>query len=251
MNLKIEKIICDDSQNITKWHNENNIALSIIKPPHITDEDLDDEYLTKFQNIMKQVSQVTKPGGICCLILDEDKNSNQNMSSVTSKIMRHGMNSEISKDWEKQDEIIWVKSPKASTDKINPLKSGTLINFEETPFSTIHVFQRKGSEFEYVDVEERISKLDINEKTKEEWTDSIWFVQPKQESEFQDRVPSEIIIRFIKIFSHTNEIILDPFAGHGLVGKIAIDLSRKYLCIEKNKNYFNTAYKRINQTDRF
>ncbi len=155
------------------------------------------------------------------------------------------MNSE---DWKKQDEIIWVKSPKSSTDDLNSLETGILINFEETPFSTIHVFQRNGSEFEYVDSEERISKLEMDEKTKEEWTDSIWFVQPKKESEFQDRIPSEIIIRLIQIFTHKNDIVLDPFAGCGIVGKVAVDLSRRYICIEKNEINYKIACKRINQT---
>lgn len=244
---KIEQIICDDSQNITKWHDESNISLSIVKPPYITDEDLNDEYLIKLQNIMKQVSQVTKKGGICCLILDEDKNSNQTMSSVSNNILQM-MESKNYDSWEKQEEIIWVKSPKESTKNISPMKSGVLINFEETPFSIIHVFQRKGSEFEYVDSEERISKLDIDEEIKEKWADSIWFVQPKMELEFQDRVTSEIVIRLIQIFTNKKEIVLDPFTGHGIVGKVASELSRKYICIEKNENNYKIAYKRINQT---
>ncbi|MCE2507543.1 MAG: site-specific DNA-methyltransferase [Nitrosopumilaceae archaeon] len=232
MNSKIQKIICDDSQNITKWHKENNVALSIIKPPYITDEELNDKYLTDFQNIMKQVSQVTKPEGICCLILDEDKNSYEKMSSVSSKILLQVMDSE---DWEKREEIIWVKSPKSSIESINPMENGILINFEDTPFSTVHVLQKTGCEFEYVDGEERISKLDVDDKTKEEWSNSVWFVKPKKESEFQDRIASKIISRLIQIFTYKNNIVLDPFAGHGIVGKITVELSRKYICFEKNE----------------
>jgi len=248
MNEKIEQIICDDSQNITKWHSENNIVLSIIKPPYISDEKLNEDYLTKLQNIMKQVAQVTKQGGVCCLILDEDKNTNQTMSSVSSKILLQMMNPENSTSWEKCEEIIWVKSSKSSAENINQIESGILINFEDTPFSTIHVFQRKGSEFEYIDSEERVSKLDVDEKTKEEWSDSVWFVQPKKESKFKERISSEIITRLIQIFTHKHDIVLDPFAGHGTIGKVAVDLSRKYICVEKNEINYKIACKRINQT---
>ena len=63
MNLQTKKIICDDSLNITKWYDQNNVQLSIVKPPYITEEDLNDNFLEKFQAIMKQVSKVTKMGG--------------------------------------------------------------------------------------------------------------------------------------------------------------------------------------------
>ena len=242
MNSKIEKIICDDSQNITKWHSDNNITLSIIRPPYITDKDLNEKYFTEFHNIMKQTSQVTKPGGICCLILDEDKKSNEKMSSVSSKILLQLMNSE---DWKKEEEIIWVKSPKSSTEGINPIESGILINFEDTPFSTIHILQRKGSEFEYVDGEERTSKLDIDSKTKEEWSDSVWFIQPKKESEFQERIPLEILTRLVKIFSNKNEIVLDPFAGFGSTPIISKSLKRGFFCIDKNEEKINIIKKRL------
>ena len=246
MNSKIEKIICDDSQNITKWYDEDNIVLSIVKPPYITDEELNDAYLTKFRNIMKEIVQVTKPGGICCLILDEDKNSNQKMSAIPNKIMLHGINLENSKDWEKQEEIIWVRSSKSSTEDLNSLESGIWINFEETPFSTIHVLQRKGSEFEYVNGEERASKLDIDEKTKEAWSDSVWFVQPKRNKKFRDSLPVEIVTRLIKIFSSEGDLILDPFAEYGLTGVICKNQSRNFICIESDTKKSKIASDRIN-----
>ncbi len=246
MKSKVEQIICDDSQNITKWHNEKNITLSIIKPPYITCEDLNEEYLTKLQIIIKQIAKVTKNGGICCLILDEEKNSNQTMSSVSKNIFQM-MESKNLEDWEKHEEIIWVKSPKSSTESINPMESGILINYEDTPFSTIHIFQRKGSEFEYVDSEERISKIDIDGEVKTEWNDSVWFVQPKKKSEFQDRIPYEIIARLIQIFTYEKDIILDPFAGQGIVCKVATELNRKYICFEKDEKNYKIAHKRISQ----
>lgn len=243
---KIEKIICDDSQNITNWHNENNIALSIIKPPYIADEDLNDEYLIKIQNIIKQVAQVTKKGGICCLILDEDKNINQKMSSVSGKIFFQMMEPENLADWEKYEEIIWVKSPKSSMDSINHMKSGILINFEETPFATIHVFQRKGSEFEYIHSEEQISKLDIDDEIKEKWADSVWFVQPKKESKIVERVPFEILSRLIQIFSNKEEIILDPFAGSGGTAIVSKFFKRYFLCFDIDQMKINDILKNIN-----
>lgn len=245
MNSKIEKIICDDSQNISKWHKDKNIALSIIKPPYITDEDLNDDYLIKFQNIMNQVVQVTKPGGISCLILEEDKNSNQKMSSVSNKIILQITDQKNSENWEKREEIIWVKSSKSSTESLNPMESGILINFEETPFSTIHVFQKSCSEFEYIDSEERVSKLNIDEKIKEEWSDSVWFVQPTKELEFQERIPREILTRLIRIFSNENEIILDPYAGFGGTCIVSKLLKRDFLCLDKNVKKISMIKKRL------
>lgn len=245
MNLKIEKIICDDSQNITKWHDEKNINLSIIKPPYISEENLNDAYLKKFQSVMGQVAMVTKPGGICCLILDEDKSSDQTMSIVPNRLMSQLFDSKKeSIDWKKHEEIIWVKSLKSSVKELNHSEKWVFVNFEETPFSTIHILQRNGSEFEYVDSEERISKLDLDKKIEEEWTDSIWFVQPTK-SEFQERTPFEILTRLVQIFSDKNEIILDPFSGFGGTAIVSKKLLRNFLCFDIDKNKINQALKQI------
>ena len=246
MNLQTKKIICDDILNITKWYDQNNVQLSIVKPPYIAEEDLNDNFLEKFQAIMKQVSKVTKMGGICCLILDGDKNSKETMSIVSNKLILQLIDPKITlKDWKKTEEIIWVKSSKTAVENLNPSKNHIIVDFDETPFSTIHILEKVGSEFEYVDSKDRINRLDLDEETKENWMETIWFIPQKKKSKFQERISIEILIRLIRIFSNKYELVLDPFSGFGITAIICKKYFRNFLCFDIDDKKVNRSLKLV------
>jgi site-specific DNA-methyltransferase (adenine-specific) len=50
------------------------------------------------------------------------------------------------------------------------------------------------------------------------------------------------------IIKHSNEgdIVLDPFSGTGTTSEACINLNRKFICIEKDKNYYDISMKRLN-----
>jgi site-specific DNA-methyltransferase (adenine-specific) len=50
---------------------------------------------------------------------------------------------------------------------------------------------------------------------------------------------------FIKSFSNEGDLVLDPFAGSGTVGKSAIENNRKYILIEKEEKYIELIKKRL------
>lgn len=60
--------------------------------------------------------------------------------------------------------------------------------------------------------------------------------------------PLAIIEHLIKIFSKEKSIILDPFMGSGTTGMCCKKNNRNFIGIELNKEYFNIAKKRIDET---
>lgn len=60
--------------------------------------------------------------------------------------------------------------------------------------------------------------------------------------------PLAIIEHLIKIFSKEKSLILDPFMGSGTTGVCCKINNRNFIGIELNKEYFNIAKKRINET---
>jgi len=56
--------------------------------------------------------------------------------------------------------------------------------------------------------------------------------------------PEELPRRIIKACCPTEGIVLDPFAGSGTTGKVAIELGRKSILIELNPDYINIIKKR-------
>ena len=57
--------------------------------------------------------------------------------------------------------------------------------------------------------------------------------------------PISLINHFVKILSNENDTILDCFMGSGSTGVSAIELRRKFICIEFNSEYFDIAKNRI------
>jgi len=51
------------------------------------------------------------------------------------------------------------------------------------------------------------------------------------------RFPSLIPEYFIRLTTNENDIVVDPFCGSGVTGKVASDLKRRWVCIDLDKDY--------------
>ncbi|WP_440925664.1 site-specific DNA-methyltransferase [Candidatus Pelagibacter sp.] len=60
--------------------------------------------------------------------------------------------------------------------------------------------------------------------------------------------PEALLHRILLATSKKNDLILDPFLGSGTTATVAKKLGRNYFGIEKEKNYFKAAEKRIKAT---
>jgi adenine-specific DNA-methyltransferase len=50
--------------------------------------------------------------------------------------------------------------------------------------------------------------------------------------------PRELVCRFIELYSNPGDVVLDPFAGSGAVGRVALDLDRRAWLIEREPRYW-------------
>ena len=57
--------------------------------------------------------------------------------------------------------------------------------------------------------------------------------------------PEELPNRLIKLFSFTNDIVIDPFMGSGTTAIAAINNKRNFVGYEINEEYINLANNRI------
>ena len=60
--------------------------------------------------------------------------------------------------------------------------------------------------------------------------------------------PLELWEYLIKTYTNENEIVLDNTAGSGTTAIAAINTNRKWVCIEKEKEYYDKAIERIDAT---
>lgn len=85
--------------------------------------------------------------------------------------------------------------------------------------------------------------------TGEEMQD-VWTIPAVQMSEKKfgyhpTQKPEALLERIIKACSNVGDKVLDPFSGSGTTCYVAKKLNRKYIGIEKEKEYFNISKRRI------
>ena len=66
---------------------------------------------------------------------------------------------------------------------------------------------------------------------------------------FPTQKPVDLCEYLIKTYTNENDIVLDNCMGSGSTGVAALNTNRKFIGIEKDKNYFNIAKKRIEDTE--
>lgn len=57
--------------------------------------------------------------------------------------------------------------------------------------------------------------------------------------------PQKILEYLIKTYSNEGDIILDPFAGSGTTGDAAIQTDRKFILVEKEREYYDKIVNRL------
>ncbi len=85
---------------------------------------------------------------------------------------------------------------------------------------------------------------------------SVWHIYPPSSSEKEfgkhpTQKPLELLKRILLASSNPGDLILDPFLGSGTTGVAAVDLGRKFIGIEMDKIYLETAVKRIRKSISF
>ena len=96
--------------------------------------------------------------------------------------------------------------------------------------------------------EKEFKKDNITKEEFMEWTKSVWTMNPESAKRIGHPAPfpEELPNRLIKLFSFTNDIILDTFMGSGTTAIAAIKNNRNFVGYEINEEYINLANNRIN-----
>lgn len=84
-----------------------------------------------------------------------------------------------------------------------------------------------------------------NEEMQDVWTIPAVGMSEKKFGYHPTQKPEALLERIITANSNENDTVLDPFSGSGTTCYIAKKLNRKFIGIEKNKEYFNISKRRI------
>ena len=258
----VDQIVLGNCKEVLQKLSENSVQLTITSPPYRNAIDYEmhasgsggyyrgklnldtNDYLTDMADIFgDKVYRVTKEGGYCCIVIANE------VVNGTILPLPHMLLSRLVQPlgkWQLHEEIIWHKvtggTNRYGSFVINPYPK----YFRANIMHEFILILRKG------DVNSgRTQRKNALPATHEEWTkeiaNSVWHIAPVPPGYIDHPCPypEEIPYRLMKLYSYENDVILDPFNGSGQTTKVAHHFGRKYVGIDRVKDYVSLAKSRI------
>lgn len=74
---------------------------------------------------------------------------------------------------------------------------------------------------------------------------NVWRITPTHHKEHPAVFPDELVEKVIRYYSFIGDLVLDPFAGSGTVGRIALKVGRRFFLVDNESKYFQTMRREI------
>lgn len=244
-NELLNTIIASSCENMKDIPN-NSLHLMITSPPYNVSKEYDndlslEEYLSLLKNCFTETYRVLVDGGRACInIANIGRKPYIPLSDYVSKIM-------IEIGFNMRGEIIWNKSAGAGISTA----WGSFQSASNPILRDVHeyilIFSKGNYKRERDKEEKELRKDNITKEEFIEWTKSVWTMNPESTKRIGHPAPfpEELPNRLIKLFSFTNDIVLDPFMGSGTTAIASIKNSRNFVGYEINEEYINLANNRI------
>ena len=244
-NKLLNTIIASSCENMKDIPN-NSLHLMITSPPYNVSKEYDNdlslnEYLSLLKNCFTETYRVLVDGGRACInIANIGRKPYIPLSDYVSKIM-------IEIGFNMRGEIIWNKSAGAGISTA----WGSFQSASNPILRDVHeyilIFSKGNYKRERDKEEKELRKDNITKEEFIEWTKSVWTMNTESAKRIGHPAPfpEELPNRLIKLFSFTNDIVIDPFMGSGTTAIAAIKNKRNFLGYEINEEYINLANNRI------
>jgi len=250
-------VVHGDVQEIIKYIPDESVHLTFTSPPYYNARDYSiyqsyDEYLNFLEKVFKEVHRITKEGRFFVL---------NTSPIIIPRISRQHASKRypipydihpflIKMGWEFVDDIIWVK-PEASVKNRNAgfFQHRKPLAYKPNAVTEMLMVYRKKTD-KLIDWNIRQYSYDKIKKSKvlEKYeTTNVWRIDPAFDKVHTAVFPLELCNRIIKFYSFIGDLIFDPFAGSGTLGKAALSLNRNFFLTEKEIKYINRIKEELNK----
>lgn len=240
---------------------EESVHLTFTSPPYYNARDYSiyesyQAYLDFLEEVFTLVMKVTKEGRF--LVVNTSPIIIPRVSRAHASkrypipFDLHGRLSKLG--WEFIDDIVWQK-PETSVKNRNAgfLQHRKPLAYKPNAVTEYLMVYRKPTErlidwniHQYPDEVVEESKIKGTFETS-----NIWRIDPTFDRIHSAVFPLELCKRVIEYYSFMGDLVFDPFAGSGTVGKAARSLGRKYFLTEIDENYFQRIKTVLQESDLF
>ena len=136
------------------------------------------------------------------------------------------------------DEIQWIKPESAVKNRNGGYQQTHMpLSYKPNCINESIMVYRKSAPFL---LDKNIAIYDKSFANDENFDSSnCWYISPASNKNHPAVFPKELCRRILKYYSFTGDVVLDPFAGSGTFGEIAIEMNRIPILCEQNENYCN------------
>ncbi len=252
-------VVHGDVEETIKYVPDESIHLTFTSPPYYNARDYSiyqsyEEYLNFLERIFKELHRITKEGRF--FILNASPIIIPRISRAHSS-KRYPIPYDIhpllvKMGWEFIDDIVWVK-PEASVKNRNGgfLQHRKPLGYKPNAITeSLMVYRKKTDKLIDWNIKQYSWDKVKKSKVEEEYeTTNVWQIDPTFDKIHSAVFPKELCDRVIKYYSFIEDLVFDPFAGSGTLGKSAIKLNRNFFLTEKEEKYIQRMKQDLNNND--
>lgn len=268
------RMMMGDSVERLREVDDASVGLSVFSPPFAalytySDSPRDmgnskdyDQFFAHFDCLIPELLRVTKPGRRACIHVQQVSTTKATHGVIgwrdfRADVVRHFVDG----GWIYDGEVVIDKDPQAQAIRT---KSKALMFVQKNKDSAwsrpamadyILLMRAPGENMEPVDT-------DVTNEEWILWARPIWYgiretetLNAREAREEKDErhlcpLQTETIERCVRLWSNSGEWVLDPFAGIGSTGYVALQHERKFIGIELKRSYWRQAVKNLQQAQR-
>lgn len=256
VNEKLKNTIVNgDVLNVLNKIKEDSFHLTFTSPPYYNARDYSfyqsyDEYLNFLRKVFKETHRLTKNGRF--LIVNTSPiiipRVSRKHSSKRYPIPFDINNFLIKDGWEFVDDIIWQKPEFSVKNRIGGFMQHRKPLGYKPNCTTEYIMVYRKKSHDLIDWNIKQYDNDIIEESKvkgEFDKNNVWTIDPSGDKTHSAVFPELLCKKVIQYYSFKNDLIFDPFAGSGTLGKVAKSLNRSFFLTEIEENYFNRIKEKI------
>ncbi|MFC1987311.1 DNA methyltransferase [Chloroflexota bacterium] len=248
-------IVRGDVLETLEYVPDKSFHLTFTSPPYYNARDYStyqsyDEYLDFLAKVFKEVHRTTKEGRFFLLNTSPIlvPRFSRQYSSKRYPIPYDIHPYIVKMGWEFIDDIVWVK-PEASAKNRNAgfLQHRKPLGYKPNAVTECVMVYRKKSD-KLIDWSMKQYDQDTINKSKvvgEYETSNAWKIDPTFNKQHSAVFPIELCNRVISLYSYVGDLVFDPFAGSGTLGKAAINLSRYFFLTEIEAAYIENMKREL------
>lgn len=241
-------VVNADVLEVLKYVPNESVHLTFTSPPYYNARDYSiypsyQAYLEFLEEVFKETHRITKEGRFLIvntspIIIPRVSRSHSSKRypipfDLHPYLVRNG--------WEFIDDIIWLKPEYSVKNRIGGFMQHRKPLMYKPNAVTEYLMVYRKATTKLIDWNIRNYDKAIVEESRVSdgyETTNVWKIDPCFDKVHSAVFPVELCKRVIQYYSFKGDLVFDPFAGSGTVGRTAKAMGRKFFLTEKNEIYF-------------